>query len=243
MRTLFWYVSFFGSLIGALPKLWHADKLEKKGEADKCDAFVYKTVKKWMEGTIKRSGTTVEIIGKENLPTDQAVVYISNHQGNFDIPLLASSFNQLAGFVSKVEAKKIPFVADWMEKIHCVFLDRSDLKSAATAIFDGIKIVKEGHSLVIFPEGTRSKGDQIGEFKPASFKLATKSGAPIVPITIDGSYKIMEQNNSKIKPAHVTITVHPPVLTQNLSRAEMNALPEQIVKTIASALPQPQLEL
>ena len=95
---------------------------------------------------------------------------------------------------------------------------------------------------MIFPEGTRSKHDQMGEFKHASFKLATKPGVPIVPVTIDGSYKIMEQNHNKIKPAHVKLTIHPMVTTKGLSKEELEALPDQVANTISSALPQNQVK-
>ena len=117
-------------------------------------------------------------------------------------------------------------------------MDRSTLKGSAGAIIQGIKVLKEGHSLVIFPEGTRSRSDEMGEFKHASFKLATKPGVPIVPITIDGSYKIMEQNHNKITPSHVKLTIHPAIPTKGLSKEALEALPDQVAATIASALPQ-----
>lgn len=237
MRTIYWYMSFFFSIIGAIPKLWKVHHLEQKGQLEERDAYVHKAVTEWMLGNIRRSGSTVEVIGKENLLPDQTVVYISNHQGNFDIPLLVTSVHETIGFISKIEAQKIPVIVKWMELIHCVFMDRSTLKTAAAAIIEGIQVIKSGHSLVIFPEGTRSKGNQMGEFKHASFRLATKPGVPIIPITINGSYKIMEANHNKIKPAHVVITIHPPVPTKNLSKDELHHLPDQVATIIASALP------
>lgn len=237
MRTIFWYMSFIFSIIGAIPKLWKVRHYEEKEMPEERDAYIHKAVTNWMQGNIRRSGSTVEVIGKENLLLDQTVVYISNHQGNFDIPLLITSIDQTIGFISKIEAKKIPVIKTWMELIHCVFIDRSTLKSSAAAIIEGINEVKRGHSLVIFPEGTRSKGDQVGEFKHASFKLATKTGVPIIPITIDGSYKIMEKNHNKIVPAHVKITIHPAVPTANLSKEEIQKLPDQVADIITNALP------
>lgn len=241
MRTIYWFTSFFATLIGTLPKLSKVKRLEKKGRLEEREAYVHESSKQWMLGNLRRSGTKVEVTGIENLPTDQTVVFISNHQGNFDIPLLMGYIDMPKGFISKIEAQKIPIVAKWMEHIHCVFMDRSTLKGSAGAIIEGIKVLKSGHSLVIFPEGTRSRGDQMGEFKSASFKLATKPGIPIVPITIDGSYKIMEQNNNKIKPAHVKLTIHPLVETKGLSKEALEALPAQIAETIASALPNTSL--
>lgn len=237
MRTIYWYVSFFFTLFCTLPKLSKVRRLEKQGRLDEREVYIHKASQKWMLDNIRRSGSKVEVFGTEHLPKDRNVVFISNHQGNFDIPLLMGYIDMPKGFISKVEAKKIPIVEKWMELIHCVFMDRSTLKGSAGAIIEGIKTLKAGHSLVIFPEGTRSKGDCMGEFKSASFKLATKPGVPIIPITIDGSYKIMEQNHNKIKPAHVKITIHPLIETKGLDKENLEALPSQVESIIASALP------
>lgn len=237
MRTIYWFVSFFVTLFGTLPKLSHAKKLGKAGKTEEMEAYVHKASTKWMRGNIKRSGAKIIVKGEENLPQEGAVVFISNHQGNFDIPILMGYINKHKGFISKIEVKKIPIIAKWMELLHCVFIDRSTLKGSAGAIIKGIEVVKSGHSLVIFPEGTRSKGNQLGEFKAPSFKLATKAGAPIIPITINGSYKIMEANNNHIKPAEVILTIHPAIPTKGLDKESLAKLPELVKETIASALP------
>ena len=237
MRTIYWYVSFFFTLVCTLPKLGKVRRLEKQGRLEEREAYVHKVSQKWMLDNIRRSGSKVEVCGTEHLPKNCNVVFISNHQGNFDIPLLMGYIDIPKGFIAKVEAKKIPIVVKWMELIHCVFMDRSTLKGSAGAIIEGIKVLKAGHSLVIFPEGTRSKGDHMGEFKSASFKLATKPGIPIVPITIDGSYKIMEQHHNKIKPAQVKITIHPIIETKGLDKETLEALPHRVERIIASVLP------
>lgn len=237
MRTIYWYTSFFFTLLSTLPKLSKVKQLEKQGRLEERDAYIHNTSQKWMLSTIKRSGAQVEVYGTENLPKEGTVVFISNHQGNFDIPLLMGYIDMPKGFISKIEAKKIPIIAKWMELIHCVFMDRSTLKGSAGAIIEGIKVLKAGHSLVIFPEGTRSKSNHMGDFKSASFKLATKPGVPIIPITIDGSYKLMEANNNRIAPACVKLTIHPMVQTKGLNKEALEALPDQVFQTIASALP------
>lgn len=236
MRTIYWYLSFVFTLIGTIPKLNKVKRLEQQGKLEERDAYVYEASTKWMRDNIRRSGTTVEVIGSENLPKDEAVVFISNHQGNFDIPLLMGYIDKPFGFISKIEAKKIPIVVKWMELIHCIFMDRSTLKGSAGAIIDGIKTIKAGHSLVIFPEGHRSKGGPVAEFKAPSFKLATKPGVPIVPLTIDGTYKVMEANNNRIKPAHIKLTIHPPVPTAGLSKEELAELPEKVKAIIVNSL-------
>ena len=113
-------------------------------------------------------------------------------------------------------------------------MDRSSLKKSAAAIIEGVNILKNGYSLVIFPEGTRSKGGPMCEFKAGSFKLATKAKVPIVPVTINGSYKLMEANNNMIKPAEVDLYIHPMIETYNLTKEEekqLHTVVENIIKS------------
>jgi hypothetical protein len=96
-------------------------------------------------------------------------------------------------------------------------------------------LVQAGESVVVFPEGTRSKGDAMGEFKAGAFRIACKAGAPVVPVAIDGSYKIMEANHNLMKPAHVNITILPPVETAGLGRTAQHELAAQVAQAIAAA--------
>ncbi|MEG2842222.1 MAG: lysophospholipid acyltransferase family protein, partial [Ruthenibacterium sp.] len=93
-----------------------------------------------------------------------------------------------------------------------------------------------GKSMIVFPEGTRSKGGPMGEFKSGGFKMACKAKAPIVPVVIDGSYKIMEANGNWMRPAHVNITILPPIATAALTREEQKALPQKVAQMIAEYL-------
>lgn len=236
-RTIIWYLDFAISLFLQTPKLLKANKLVKAGRLEERDAYVHAVTSAWALKRLKHSGATVHIYGAENLPKDYNAVFISNHQSNFDIALFMSHVATPKGFVSKAEMAKVPLLKQWMEHIHCIFMDRSTLKGAASAIVEGIKVIKEGHSLVIFPEGTRSQCDKMGEFKAGSFKLATKPKVPIIPVTINGSYRLMEGNGGKVKPATVELYIHPAIETAGLSKEELNALPETVQSIIASKLP------
>lgn len=237
LRTIIWFGHFAISLLTKIGPMYKVNSLEKQGRIEEKETYIHKVTSKWAMSQLKYSGATVSVYGKENIPNNIPVVFISNHQGNFDIPLLMSYINKPKGFIAKIETLKIPLVRTWMRYIHCVFMDRSNLRKSASAIIEGVKIIKEGHSLVIFPEGTRSKGGPLGEFKSGSFKLATKSNAPIVPITIKGSYKLMEANNNRIKAANVELFIHPPIETKNLSKEEQEKLPDMVKEIIASKLP------
>lgn len=236
-RTIVWFGHFGLSLITKIFPMWKVNSLEKQGKIAEKEAYIHKVTTKWALSQLKYSGADVKVYGEENVPKDVPVVFIANHQGNFDIPLLMSYISKPKGFIAKIETLKIPVLRTWMKYIHCVFMDRSNLRKSAAAIIEGVKIIKEGHSLVIFPEGTRSKGGPLGEFKAGSFKLATKSKVPIVPITINGSYKLMEANGNKIKPATVELYIHPAIETSNLSKEEQEALPTVVKEIIATKLP------
>lgn len=240
LRSIVWYIVFFGTLILDIPAMIRVKMLTKKGLEEKRDKLVYKVTTTWSRILLKVAGVKVTVHGLENIPTDTNVLYIGNHQGNFDIPIYMSQIPGLKGFVSKIEVKKIPGVRTWMEYMYCVFMDRSSIRKSGEAIIEGIKILKSGHSLVIFPEGTRSKGDNMGDFKAGSFKLATKSKVPIVPVTMNGSYKIMENSKKKwiVKPSHVDLYIHPAIETANLTKEEQDVLPTKVYETIKSKLPQ-----
>ena len=184
------------------------------------------------------AGTRITYIGEKNIP-DGPVLYVGNHQGNFDIPIYLISIPNLIGFISKIEVQKIPLVTGWMNALHCVFMDRSNVRKSGEAIIKGIRNLKAGFSIVIFPEGTRSKGDKMAEFKAGSFKLATKAKCPIVPITMNGSYKIMEHGNGPwIKKATVDFYIHKMVETDGLSKEELEELPAKVQSIVDSKLPQ-----
>ncbi|SFD06347.1 lysophospholipid acyltransferase family protein [Clostridium uliginosum] len=208
--------------------------LENRGKLKERAEFIHNITTKWTKFVMKLSGAKINVIGLDNLPKDETILFISNHQSNFDIPLLMSCIDIPKGFIAKKELSSLPFISTWMKYINCIFMDRTNLRKSAEAIVDGIKLLKGGYSMVIFPEGTRSKGKEIAEFKAGSFKLATKSKCVIVPITINGTYKLLEQNNNLIKPADVEIFIHPPIYTKDLTKEEETNLPHKVQSIVTS---------
>ncbi|WP_027631709.1 lysophospholipid acyltransferase family protein [Clostridium hydrogeniformans] len=237
LRTIAWYTHFATSLIGKIPGIYKVKSLDKKGLTKEKEEYVHKVTSKWAMSHIKLSGAKINVFGAENIPKDIPVLFVSNHQSNFDIAIFMSYIDKPKGYISKIEMQKVPILKTWMEYMNCIFMDRNNLRKSASAIIDGVKILKSGYSLVIFPEGTRSKGDNIGDFKAGSFKLATKSKVPIVPVTIDGSYKLMEANGNKIKPGEVNVYIHPMVETKDLTKEDETLLPNKVKEIIKSKLP------
>ncbi|MDA8220929.1 lysophospholipid acyltransferase family protein [Desulfosporosinus sp.] len=235
-RTILWFTYFWIHLIAIQPTLLKVNLLEKMGKTVEHDQLTNQTAKKWAHTLVKLAGVTVTISGEENIPSEGPVLFVSNHQGNFDIPILLGYIDKPKAFIAKVELLKLPLIRTWMTHLKCVFMDRSDIRQSLKVINQAAEHLKEGYSMVIFPEGTRSKGETLGEFKPGSLKLALKAGVPIVPITIRGSYKIMEQNGFKIKPAHVEITIFDPIPTAKLTKEQAAELPERVRKIINRGL-------
>lgn len=235
-RSLYWYPNFILSLVIKKKTLKEIDKIRESGDIETYEKLTYEYVTDWAKKRIKASGAKINVIGLENIPDQKGILFVANHQSNFDILSLLAYLGVPKGFVAKTELGKIPMLSDWMERIHCLFMDRNDMKQSAQVIIQGIKQLKSGINMVIFPEGTRGKNGVMGEFKAGSFKLATKAKAPIVPITIDGTYKIMEGNNNFIKPAEVNIYVHKPIFTADMTKEEMNELPEKVEAIVRSKL-------
>lgn len=232
MRTIYWFISFWIDTIFVSFSIPRANRLEKQNRLEERRGFAHRAARKWAARVLHRTGSNIQITGLDHIPQDQPVLFVSNHQGNFDIPILLAHLPKPLGFVAKVELKKLPLVNRWMELLDCVFIDRNDMRQSLRTITKAMDLLKSGHSMVIFPEGTRSKGDEIGAFKPGSLKMAARAGVSIVPITIKGSYKIMEANGNRIKPANVQVIIAKPIDTTGLDKStDLTAMVFNQIKT------------
>lgn len=212
-------------------------KYDKAGDIKSRDELVFSLVPLWARFVFtKVTKSTVELVGEDKIPKDRAVVFIGNHQGNMDIPLLFGFINKPMTFVAKAELGKIPLLSDWMKLLQCTFIERKSPRKSIQAIHDAAEGVKKGYSQVIFPEGTRSKGGPHHEFKAGSFKLAFMSEAPIVPVTIDGTWRIYEGQKKVKKGQHVRLIIHDPIETAGLSKEEQSKIPAQVEKIVCDPL-------
>lgn len=165
------------------------------------------------------AGVKVTVKGKENIPTDCAVLYVGNHRSYFDILVGYVTVPGLMGFVAKKEMEKIPLLSTWMKYVNCLFLDRKNVKEGLKTILTGIEQVKSGVSVWIFPEGTRNKNQDPTEllsFKEGSLKIAEKSGCPVIPVAMTGTAEVFEQHLPFIRPSKVTIEFGQPIYIKEL---------------------------
>lgn len=175
------------------------------------------------------AGVNYTVIGKENVPTDTAVLYVGNHRSYFDILLTQIQTPRPTGYVAKVEMLRYPLLLNWMKNIHCTFLDRNDLKKGMQTIKDNIELLNQGVSIAVFPEGTRNKTDAVLlPFHNGSLKMAEKSGCPIVPVTLTRTNEIFEDHMPKLVPTRVTLEYHAPIYMADMSREEKKNLSQSI---------------
>lgn len=175
------------------------------------------------------AGAKVEYIGEENIPTDTAVLYIGNHRSFFDIVLTYVRVPRITGYISKKEIERVPLLNIWMRNLNCLFLDRENIKEGMQTILAAIDMMKNGKSVCIFPEGSRNRVEgTLLPFHEGSFKIAVKSGCPIIPMTINNSAAILEDHFPYIKKAHVIIEYGKPIYPKDLPKENQKRLGEYV---------------
>ena len=168
---------------------------------------------------LKITGVTTTVIGEENVP-DEPVLFVANHRSYFDILLTYTRCKRLTGYIAKKEMEKIPLLSNWMRYLYCLFLDRKNPREGLKTILQAIEYVKQGISICIFPEGTRNDGEELSmlPFKEGALKIAEKTGCPIIPISLNNTHAIFEQQQPRIKKVHVVIEYGKPIYPKELDK-------------------------
>lgn len=170
-------------------------------------------------------GTKVIALGEENIPKDTPVLYVGNHRSYFDVVLTYIRVPRPTGYIAKIEMKKVPLLNVWMKNLHCLFLDRNDIKQGLKTILAGVEKVKNGISICIFPEGTRNTvADTFLPFHEGSFKIAEKGKIPIIPMSIVNSADIYEDHLPFIKKTTVVIDYGKPIYLEELDKETKKSL-------------------
>lgn len=181
-------------------------------------------------------GIKYRVAGIENLPRDRAAVYCCNHQSNVDPPILYTALHPRMHILYKHEIDRIPVLARAFRMGGFIPIDRRKKESAMRSIEAGARSLQAGNSFLIFPEGTRSKTDEMLPFKKGGFIMAIKAGAPIVPVAIQGGRAAMQRGSRIIRPVRVSIRVGKPIETAELSLDDRDALIVRVREAIAGLL-------
>lgn len=173
------------------------------------------------------AGSKTYRLGLENIPRDRAVMFASNHKSLLDAAVGYGAIPIQVGFVAKNVLRKVPFLSWWMDLCSCFFLDRQNPRSGMDMILYSIDNIKKGVSMFIAPEGTRSRTGEMLPFKQGSFKIATKSGCPIVPVAISGTDDVLENNRPlHVKRAVTVIEFGKPIYLEDLTEDELKSIGE-----------------
>ena len=193
-----------------------------------CDYISLRWVQFGLWSADKITGMKTVVEGRENIATNEAVLYVGNHLSIFDIIVLYPLMKKSTGFVAKKEINKVPILNLLMRFTHCLFLDREDPRDGLRMVLEAADMIKNGKSVYLFPEGTRSKDGEMLEFKTGSFKIVEKAHCKVVPVRIDYEKEVFEDHLPKFYANTAHVKFLEPIDTSEMSKHEIKDLAVQI---------------
>lgn len=181
------------------------------------------------------AGVKLEVQGRERIPRGRPVVFMANHQSNCDPPALLIVLPSVLVLVKK-EFFRVPIMGSAMRLVGFIRVDRKNREQALDAVERGVLALEAGRSFLVYPEGTRSLDGRLQKFKKGVFVMAVKAGAPIVPISVSGSNKIMPKGKFVMRPGRVRITFHESIPTEGLTTEDRDVIIERVRQAILTGL-------
>ena len=200
---------------------------------DRRGDFGHRCARAWSWLILKTTGVDVDVTGLERLDPSRSYIFAANHQSIYDIPILFASLPFQLRIIAKASLGRIPFLGWHLQRTGHLLVDRA--KPGAGIVKKMARLVREQHSLIVFPEGTRSTDGSVARFKGGSFLIALEAGLPVVPISIQGSRHVMFRGRVMVCPGRVTVTVHEPIDTSGVPRDEVREFSARIHDVVASA--------
>jgi 1-acyl-sn-glycerol-3-phosphate acyltransferase len=198
---------------------------------DRQGNFAHRCARAWSRLILATSGVRVQVSGLERLDPERSYVFAANHQSIYDIPIVFSALPYQLRIVAKESLGRIPFMGWHLHRAGHLLVDRKN--PGADIVQKMARLVREGSSLIVFPEGTRSIDGTLGRFKKGSFLVALGAKLPVVPVTIEGSRHVMQKGRLMVRPGLVLLTVHDAVPTEGVRREEVAALADQVRAAVA----------
>jgi 1-acyl-sn-glycerol-3-phosphate acyltransferase len=183
---------------------------------------------------LKTSLVKIRVTGMENINIDEQYVFMSNHSSYYDIPATAFSIEHQMRWVYKKELAKIPFLGWALRSIGHIMVDRGNRTKAIESIRESLSHLKGNTSIMIFPEGTRSRSGELLPFKKGGFHIALQSGFPIVPVAVKGSRDIMKKGTFRIHSGTIHIRIFPPIPVKDYGISRINELKDRVRALIES---------
>ena len=212
----------------------------KAGNKNASEFIIDKTAHLLIRFIFFMLGGKVVVEGLENVPNSGRICFIGNHSSVLDCIAVMYPKKVFTGFIGKVEVKKIPIVNSWFDALNSVYIDRKSPRDSIKAILQGSENIKNGKSMTIFPEGTRSKDGLVHEFKAGSFKMASRVDALICPVAIKGTRYLFETPFSLLR-KKVYITFLPPIDTSTMNedeKKEIHTFVENSIRKCYESLPE-----
>ncbi len=191
---------------------------------------------RWGRALMLGFGVRAHTVVKAELDCTKSYVFVANHQNLLDIPVLASVLPCSFGFVAKAELEKWPFLGMALRMSPSVFVESRDPRRSLESLRRAGQEIRDGRSVIIFPEGVRTYQSDMVPFKKSAFALAAEARVPVVPVTIVDAYKLMNETKFASRPGLVHVVVHEPVLVHGSSRAELAPFMESVRRVVASSL-------
>lgn len=196
------------------------------------------TIRLWSRLFLATAPVRLEVEGREQIDPGRQYVFAANHLSNFDIPVMLLAAPVPIRFLAKKELYKVPLLAQAMDRIGIIKTDRQSHAAAHAQINEGVAAAKRrGHSIIVFPEGTRSDDGVLADFKKGAFRIAITSELPVVPVTITGTWEAWPPGSKLIYPSRARAVIHEPIETAGLTVLDINDLKKRTHAAVASGLP------
>jgi len=226
LLTLLWW-----TIMVPLDALWGFPWTLITGRVD----ALYRSAMWIARAGVRIAGVRWKIIGDQQLNPPRNYIFMSNHVSNLDPPLLIPLLPHRVTIMVKKELFRIPVLGRAMRMADCVPIDRRNREAAISSVREAEEIIRRGHHMVLYPEGTRSRDGKLLPFKKGPFYMAMETGVPIVPITLLGTEKLLPKGKFFVTPGEVTVVFHPPIDPKNFG--DRDELVQAVRDAIASALP------
>lgn len=190
----------------------------------------------WSRALNKVIGIDIEIEGISNIEPNKNYIYVTNHSSLLDIPVLLGTLPGDVRIIYKRELEKIPIFGYGLKKSNLIGIDRSDPRKAMKSLDEAIEKIQMGASVIIFPEGTRDAGDEVGQFKRGGFLIAEKAQTAIIPIAVSGTYDLLPVGKLLLKPGKVKISIMPAIDVNTMDKNELKGLKELVRDKIVEEL-------
>ncbi len=223
-------LKIFGQLLIVMePKIAYHKHLEKKGEQEKADKFGFPAVKKWATFVTKVAKMNITVNGLEKIPKDRPILFTPNHQSYADVPLLLHVLkDHNIGFLMRKSLNNFFAIEQISHIIKCVPIDQSNPRDSMRGIQKTAEQIKNGQSMVVFPEGKRGYSNTPDVFFNGAFKIVQKTGVTVVPVYMRNVFKVFEGNGNVIAPADISVTILDPIETSEMKREDVKLLHDRV---------------